>query len=75
MCVGVPGKIIKIEKFHGVVETKGIKRDVNLALVPEAEMGDYVMVHAGAAIQVMDEEEALATLEILEELFEYADEE
>lgn len=68
MCIGVPGKIISIEGKEGVIETKGIQRKVNLFLVPEAQIGDYVMVHAGTAIQIIDAEDAQATLELLEEL-------
>ncbi|AZR72941.1 hydrogenase assembly protein HypC [Anoxybacter fermentans] len=68
MCIGVPGQIISIIRFEGIVETKGIQRKVNLALVPEAKVGDYVMVHAGTAIQIINNEEAQATLKLLEEL-------
>lgn len=68
MCIGVPGQIISIEGKQGIIETKGIQRKVNLFLVPEAEIGDYVMVHAGTAIQIIDAEDAKATLELLEEL-------
>lgn len=69
MCIGVPGQIVSIADYEGIVETKGIQRKVNLFLVPEAQIGDFVMVHAGTAIQIMDAKEALATIELLEELF------
>ena len=73
MCLAIPGKIIEIrsdESFmrQGRVDFGGIIKDVNLALVPEAGLGDYVIVHAGVALNVLDEEEAQQTLELLEQL-------
>ena len=59
MCLAIPAKIIKITKNIAEVETMGVKKDVNITLVPEVKKGDYVIVHAGFAIQVVDEEEAL----------------
>lgn len=70
MCIGVPGQIIEIDGGYGIVRTKGIQRKVNLMLVlPEASVGDHVLVHAGTGIQVIDVKEAILTLELLEELF------
>ncbi len=69
MCIGVPGKIVSKNGIEGIVETKGIERNVNLILVPEAKLGDHVLIHAGAAIQLIDAKEAQLTLELLEELF------
>lgn len=71
MCIGVPGQIVELEGVNGIVETKGIRRKVNLMLVlPEVSVGDHVLVHAGTGIQVIDEKEAALTLELLEELFD-----
>ena len=73
MCLAVPGKILSVSegealKRTGKVSFGGIVKDVNLGLVPEAHEGDYVIVHVGVALSVLDEEEALKTLECLTEL-------
>lgn len=70
MCLGLPGKIIKIEGNIGTVETLGALRDISLDLVPDACPGEYVLVHAGFAIEKIDEQEALKTLELFRELEE-----
>lgn len=70
MCLGIPGKIIKIEDNKGIIEIGNVKREAFMHFVPEAKVGDYVLMHAGCAIQVLDEEEAVKTLEILRELSE-----
>ena len=73
MCLGVPGKIIATEDGFmrmGTVDFDGSQIQVCLAYVPEAEPGDYVLVHAGFALTQLDEEEAAKTLEILRELGE-----
>lgn len=76
MCLAVPGKVISISTSDdplfksGKVSFDGIERDVNLAAVPEAEVGNYVLVHVGMALNVIDEEEALKTLEYFKEIDE-----
>ncbi len=71
MCLAIPGKLESIttkldETFRiGSVDFEGIKKEVNLALVPEAKIGDYVLVHVGAAIGIIDEEEAQKTMDAL----------
>ena len=76
MCLAIPGKLEIItseldEVFRiGSVDFEGIKKEVNLALVPEAKIGDYVMVHVGVAISVVDEEEALKTFSYLKQMGE-----
>jgi len=76
MCLAIPGKILSIEPGSdeifrlGVVSFDGINREVNLAMVPDAKVNDYVLVHVGVAIQTLDEEEAMKTLEYLKELNE-----
>ena len=74
MCLGVPGKIIKLytkEKTKMAnVDFSGIKLDVCLEATPDAEIGDYVIVHAGFAISKLNEEEALETLRMLDEIDE-----
>ncbi len=78
MCLAVPGKIqsIKADDPHmpmGQVGFGGIVKEVNLALVPEAQVGDYVVVHAGLAISVLDEAEAAQVFEYLRQMDELAD--
>jgi len=76
MCLSIPGKLIEVtaeldETFRtGRVSFDGVIKEVSLTLVPEANVGDYVMVHVGAAIGVVDEEEAQKTFELLKQLGE-----
>lgn len=71
MCLAVPAKIVSIDGNLAEVEIAGVVRKAGLDLVPEARLGDYVLVHAGFAIQVIDEEEAGKTLELFKEIMEH----
>jgi hydrogenase expression/formation protein HypC len=68
MCLAIPMKIQKIEAGKGLVEIGGIQRQIGLDLLTEVHVGDYVIVHAGFAIQKLDEKEALETLAIIAEM-------
>ena len=69
MCLGIPGMIEKIEDSWATVNFSEVSRKVSLDLVDgEARVGDYVLVHAGFALEVIDEEEARKTLELLREM-------
>jgi len=70
MCVGVPMKIVEINYPMAVAEAKGVKRNINLMLIPEDEVkvGDYVMVHVGSAIEVISEQAAAEIWEALDEV-------
>jgi hydrogenase expression/formation protein HypC len=72
MCLAVPGKLVETETIGdnrlGQVQFGGIKRSVFLDFVPEAQVGDYVLVHVGFAISRLDEEEARRTYELLERI-------
>lgn len=76
MCLAIPGKIISIntqedETFlQGKVSFGGIVKDINLCMVPEANVGDYVLVHVGVAINKVDEDEARQTFEYLKQMGE-----
>jgi hydrogenase expression/formation protein HypC len=76
MCLAIPGRLEKItveldETFRiGNVSFDGVIKEVNLALVPEAKIGDYLLVHVGAAIGIIDEEEAKSTMEVLKQMGE-----
>ncbi len=78
MCLGIPGKIARIDPDPlglnmGKVSFGGIIKEVCLAYVPEAEVGDYVIVHVGFAISRIDEEEAARVFEALRELGELSE--
>ena len=72
MCLAIPGKVVSVEQSNGLrvgrVQFGGIIRQASLDFVPEAEVGDYVMVHVGYAISRVDEAEAQRTYELLEEM-------
>lgn len=67
MCLAVPARIISVNGIMGVIDVDGVRREVSLVLCPEAEVGQYALVHAGFAISVIDEEEAQLSLETFEE--------
>jgi len=67
MCLAIPMVVVERDEFGGVAEIDGVKRQVSMMYVPEAEVGDYVLVHAGFAIGRVDAEEAAKTLELLRE--------
>ncbi len=68
MCVAAPMRLVSIEGEKGRAELGGVSREVSLSLLPGASVGDYVLVHAGFAIGRVDEDEARATLEALDEI-------
>jgi len=75
MCVGVPSKIIKIEDSMAIIEVLGAQREVSLLLLDEpAEIGDYVIVHAGFAIKKIQEEDAHENLRLMKKMFGVEDE-
>lgn len=78
MCLAVPGKIISIDGADpvfrcGKVSFGGIQKQVNLAYVPDARVGDYVLVHVGFAISKIDEAEAMEVFEYLRQMGELAE--
>lgn len=79
MCLAVPGKLLEISGTDdltrmGKVSFGGVLKEINLAFVPEAQVGDYVTVHVGVALSVVDEEEALQVFEYLRQLGELQEE-
>jgi hydrogenase expression/formation protein HypC len=73
MCLAVPGKIVDKQDMLATVDISGVTRKVSLMLLPEAKEGDFVLIHAGFAIQRLDEAEAQKTLELFKELEKYAE--
>ena len=70
MCLAVPVKITSIEGEQAEVDIGGVGRKVSITLTPEARVGDYVLLHTGYAINVLNEEEAQETLNLLERMVE-----
>ena len=71
MCLGIPGKVVHIAGDDiAEVDFGSVRREVSLLLCPEVTVGDYVLVHVGFAIQRLEEEEALETLRLFEEIEE-----
>ena len=67
MCLGVPMRLLSVDGSEGKAEIDGVARRVSLDLVPEAKVGDFVIIHAGYAIQMMDEKAAEEQLALLAE--------
>ena len=78
MCLSIPAKITEIKQggfpLMGIVDFGGVSREICLDYVPEAQVGQYALIHVGFAISLLDEEEALATIEMLREMSELEDE-
>ena len=76
MCLAIPGKIISLSNEQNSLERtarvdfSGVVKEINLAYLPEAQLNDYVIVHAGVALSILDQEEAAATLAAFAELDE-----
>ncbi|MFO0553186.1 MAG: HypC/HybG/HupF family hydrogenase formation chaperone [Polyangiaceae bacterium] len=66
MCLAIPMRLIEVQDVEGTVELSGVQRTVRLDLVPDAAVGDWVIIHAGYAIQHMDEALARETLALVE---------
>jgi hydrogenase expression/formation protein HypC len=65
MCLGVPMQVKTIENDMAICEIDGVRRDASLMMIDDVEVGDYVLIHAGFAIEKIDEEEARLTLQAL----------
>jgi hydrogenase expression/formation protein HypC len=74
MCLGIPGRIVSLSGDIAEVDFGGVSRKVSLLLCPEVHQGDYVLVHVGFAIQRLEEQEALETLELFKEMEQSWDE-
>jgi hydrogenase expression/formation protein HypC len=72
MCLAVPGKILEIYETNGLLMGKidfgGVTREVCLTYVPEAKVGDYTIIHVGFALNLIDEQEAMETLSLLDQI-------
>ena len=69
MCLAVPSKVVELRaNSMAMIEMQGLRKEVSIELVPEVQVGDYVLVHVGYALSKMDEESAIASIEALKEL-------
>lgn len=79
MCLGIPGKIISIYENHGTKMAKidfgGVSREACIEVIPEAKPGDWTIIHAGFALNLLSEAEAQETLDVLQEMSELAEQE
>ena len=75
MCLAIPALIKSIENKEAEAEIGGVTRKISLWLTPEAKVGDYVLVHTGYAINILDQREAEETLSLLEQIARLAEEE
>ena len=73
MCLAIPAKIISIKDKAAIIEIGGIRREASLQLTPEAKIGDYVLLHTGYAIAVLDEAEARETIALIEEVAKFGE--
>lgn len=73
MCLAVPAKVTMIDGEEAVLDYGGVTRKANISMLSEVNIGDYVLVHVGYAISKMDEEEALETLKLWDEMLEAAE--
>ncbi|NLV17512.1 MAG: HypC/HybG/HupF family hydrogenase formation chaperone [Syntrophomonadaceae bacterium] len=75
MCLAVPGKIIAVkERQIATVDVNGNQTEISIRLTPEAKQGEYVLIHAGFAIEIVDEDAARETMRYLLEIMQYEDE-
>ncbi len=70
MCLGLPAKVVNIDGNTAEVEMMGVINKISIELLENVQVGDYVLVHAGCAIQIVDEEEAAKTIDIFNEIRE-----
>jgi hydrogenase expression/formation protein HypC len=70
MCLAIPALVIAIDGLEAEVEIGGIGRKASIMLTPEAKVGDYVLLHTGYAINIVDEEEARSTLDMFRKIAE-----
>ena len=68
MCLAIPAQVTSIEGTNAEAEIGGISRRISIRLTPDVKVGDYVLIHTGYAIHVIDETEAAETLKLLEEM-------
>ncbi len=71
MCLAVPALVLSIDGLEAEVDFSGVRRRISVVLTPDVQIGDYVIIHTGFAINVLDQEEAEETLKLWQELEEF----
>ena len=71
MCLAIPARIVELEKDNAIVDAMGNRWRAKTTLLPEAKLGDLVLIHAGFAISLVDEEEAKETWQLLAEIADF----
>ncbi|HNQ50854.1 MAG TPA: HypC/HybG/HupF family hydrogenase formation chaperone [Candidatus Omnitrophota bacterium] len=69
MCLAIPVRIIKLDGTHAEVDANGVRRDADVRFVDDVKAGDYILLHAGFAIEKIDEQQARETLELLKNIY------
>ena len=69
MCLGIPMRIVERNRNDAVAEAGGVRRNIRLDLLEDVDVGDYVLIHTGYAIERLDEKDALETLKLLDEVY------
>ena len=70
MCLAIPALVISVNGYKAIVDIDGVSREISLQLTPEARIGDYVLLHTGYAISIVDAAEAEETLKLLRQISE-----
>jgi len=70
MCLAIPALVISVNGYKAIVDIDGVSREISLQLTPEARIGDYVLLHTGYAISIVDAAEAEETLKLLRQIGE-----
>lgn len=73
MCLAVPAKIIEIKGERAVADFGGVQREITISLLENVNIGDYVIVHTGFAIETLDEKQAVETLQLWKEILQYTE--
>lgn len=74
MCLAIPGQIVEMQPDGATIDTLGVRKRISLALTPSAQVGDWVLVHAGFAIEVVDPDYAQETIDLIKQFPELAGE-
>jgi len=72
MCLAVPVQVLSLDGHEAEVDFSGVRRRISVVLTPDVRVGDYVILHTGFAISILDQEEAQQTLKLLQELEEFS---
>ncbi len=69
MCLAIPGKITEINDDKGIVDLGGISQEISLTFIPQALIGDWILIHTGFGINIISEEDAIQTIDLLQAVY------